>query len=288
MEHDNELLPTQAAVVDAAHSSSAKTVDNARPRQQPQPKAKASPHAMRAQSADLHLSDRHVTLKNDLVAASQGLKTLAEQRIVKSCAAKLDSARFDQGRYKITLSAAEYAETFKLDPNTAYEQLKAVSESLMDRRIRREEQTRRGPKVHVDHWVSGITYHDGEAWLELRFSHEATPYLTMLRGNHTTYQLKQAAGLRSVYSWRLLELLMQFKNTGWKQITVEDFGKAMDAKASHMGNFKDLRQWIIEPAVKELTEKDGWQISWTAIKPGRKVTALRFDFTRDPQSRLDI
>ena len=220
---------------------------------------------------DRHLSQRHVTLRNDLVAAALGLKTLAEQRVVKSCAAKLDSVRLDQGRYRITLAANEYAETFGLDPNTAYEQLKEVANSLLERVIRREEQTKRGLKVHKDHWVSGITYHEGEAWLELRFSHEATPYLTMLRGNHTTYLLKQAARLRSVYSWRLLEMLMQYKDTGWKQVSVEAFATAMDAKTSHTTNFKDLRRWIIEPAVKELTEKDGWLISWRAIKAGRKA-----------------
>lgn len=260
------------------------SVANPRPRRA---KPKSSLHA-RSIPADLHLSDRHVTLRNDLVAASHGLKTLAEQRVVKSCAAKLDSVRLDQGRYKITLSAAEYAETFRLDPNTAYEQLKVVSKSLFDRMIRREEQTKRGLKIHLDRWVSGITYHEGEARLELRFSHEATPYLTMLRGNHTTYLLKQAAGLRSIYSWRLLEMLMQFKDTGWKRIDLEDFAKAMDAKPSHVKNFKDLRRWVIEPAVTELTDKDGWQINWQPIKSGRKVSALRFDFKRDPQGRLDI
>lgn len=233
-----------------------------------------------------HLSERHVTLRNDLVAASHGLKTLAEQRIVKSCAAKLDSVRLDQGRYKIKLTAQEYGETFELDPTTAYEQLKGVSRTLLDRVIKREEQTKRGIKVHLDHWVSGVTYHDGEAWLELRFSHEATPYLVALRGNHTTYLLKQASGLRSIYSWRLLEMLMQYRGTGWKQIDVEDFAKAMDAKPSHTKNFKDLRRSVIDPAVKELTEKDGWMIEWAPIKAGRKVIALRFDFKRDPQTTL--
>jgi plasmid replication initiation protein len=246
-----------------------------------------NPKALRVKE-DRPLAERHVTLRNDLVAASHGLKTLAEQRIVKSAAAKLDSVRLDQGRYKIKLTAGEYAETFNLDPNTAYEQLKDVSKSLLNRTIRREEQSRRGVKVHLDHWVSGITYHEGEAWVELRFSHEATPYLTALRGNHTTYLLKQAAGLRSIYSWRLLEMLMQFKATGWKQVDVEDFAKAMDAKPSHTKNFAQLRRWVIEPAVKELTEKDGWLIEWTQIKAGRKVTALRFDFRRDPQGRLDV
>jgi plasmid replication initiation protein len=247
---------------------------------------KAPLKLLSTEAEDRHLSEKHVTLRNDLVAASHGLKTLAEQRVVKSCAAKLDSVRLDQGRYKITLSAAEYAETFELDPTTAYEQLKTVSKTLLDRVIRREEQGRRGMKVHLDHWVSGITYHEGEARVELRFSHEATPYLVALRGNHTTYLLRQAAGLRSIYSWRLLEMLMQFRDTGWRQMGIEDFAKAMEAKASHVKNFTEMRRWVIEPAVKELTEKDGWIIQWEPIKAGRKVTSLRFTFERDPQGRL--
>ncbi|WP_043200802.1 replication initiation protein [Paraburkholderia acidipaludis] len=235
-----------------------------------------------------HLSERHVTLRNDLVTASQGLKTLAEQRVVKACAAILDSVRLEQGRYRIKLTAAEYAETFSLDLNTAYEQLKDVSKSLLTRVIRREEKTQRGLKVHLDHWVSGITYHDGEAWVELRFSHEATPYLTMLRGNHTTYRLKQAAALRSVYSWRMLELLMQFKDTGWRQISVEEFVRAMEPSPSIAKDFGQLRRWVIEAAVRELGDKDGWSIEWQPIKAGRKVVALRFEFERHPQGRLDV
>lgn len=236
-----------------------------------------------------HLIDCHVTLRNDLVAASHGLKTLAEHRVVKSCAAKLDSVRLDQGRYRIKLSAQEYAETFDLDPPNAYTQLREVSESLLRRVIRREEKTRRGLKEHLDHWVSRITYHDGEGWVELRFSHEATRYLTMLRGNHTTYLLRQAAGLRSIYSWRLLELLMRFSDTGWWQVSIEDFAKAMDAKPSHVKNFKDMRRAVIEPAVRELIEKDGWVIEWRPIREGaRKVQGLRFEFQRNPQGKLGL
>jgi plasmid replication initiation protein len=43
---------------------------------------------------------------------------------------------------------------------------------------------------------------------------------------------------------------------------------------------------MIEPAVKELTEKDGWLIQWEAVKAGRKVKAIRFTFMRNPQGSL--
>ena len=65
-----------------------------------------------------------------------------------------------------------------------------------------------------------------------------------------------------------------------------DLQHAMDAPESYKKNFKDLRRWVIEPAVKELTEKDGWLIEWQPVKAGRKVAAVKFVFRRDPQGAL--
>jgi plasmid replication initiation protein len=62
----------------------------------------------------------------------------------------------------------------------------------------------------------------------------------------------------------------------------------MDATEKQRENFANIRRKIIEPAVKELVEKDGWIIQWRPIKAGRKVRALRFDFMRDPQLRLSV
>lgn len=42
---------------------------------------------------------------------------------------------------------------------------------------------------------------------------------------------------------------------------------------------------MIEPAVKELTQKDGWSITWTPIKAGRRVKAVRFEFGREKPVR---
>ncbi|WP_232343300.1 replication initiation protein [Burkholderia pseudomallei] len=81
---------------------------------------------------------------------------------------------------------------------------------------------------------------------------------------------------------------MQFKSTGWRHIDIDEFAMALDVRPSHRSNFAQLRRWIIEPAVKELVEKDGWSIAWVPIKAGRKVTALRFTFSRARQGRLEL
>jgi plasmid replication initiation protein len=110
--------------------------------------------------------------------------------------------------------------------------------------------------------------------------------LSLLKRQFTSYQLQQASALRSVYSWRLLELLTRFESTGWAEYTIEDFATAMDATEKQRTDFNNIKRRMIEPAVRELCEKDGWLIQWRAIKAGRKVRAIRFDFARDPQHRL--
>jgi plasmid replication initiation protein len=73
------------------------------------------------------------------------------------------------------------------------------------------------------------------------------------------------------------------------EYTVEDFAISMDATEKQRADFAKLRTKIIEPAVKELTEKDGWLIEWVPLKTGRKVTAVRFTFQRRPvQQAIDL
>ena len=59
----------------------------------------------------------------------------------------------------------------------------------------------------------------------------------------------------------------------------------MEAPPS-LSDFAQIKRRIIDPAVKELREKDGWIIDWEPVKAGRKVKSLRFSFQRDPQGRL--
>ncbi|MGF6265231.1 plasmid replication initiation protein [Paraburkholderia youngii] len=232
-------------------------------------------------------------MSNALTRAGHGL-TLAEKRIVASAISKLDSRRAPRaGKLPVTrISAAEYAETFQIDPNTAYEQLQAAAKSLYGRPITFYEPAhkRNGAPLPLTkvlmRWVGVVKYQIGEGCVELQWWPALLPHLTALKGQFTTYQLQQASALRSIYSWRLLELLTRFKSTGWAEYDIDDFATAMDATEKQRANFNNIKRRIIEPAVAELNEKDGWIIQWAPIKAGRKVKALRFTFARDPQGRL--
>jgi len=227
-------------------------------------------------------------MSNALTSAAHGL-TLAEKRIMMLSVGKLDSRRAHEPTNPpvVKITAAEYADTFGVDPDTAYNQLQAGSEHLFKRQIGFQRPGgRKGPIVVRMRWVGSVQYHKGEGWAELAFWHEVVPHLMGLQKQFTSYKLAQASSLRSIYSWRLLELLKQYEATGWREMDIEEFCHAVEATEKQQRNFAAIRRRIIEPAVRELTEKDGWIIQWKPINAGRRVRALRFDLRRDPQGRL--
>ena len=263
---------------------------------------KASPQRAKAKrseaydvNADRLPGERWISMSNALTRAGHGL-TLAEKRIVGCALSKMDSRKpIQPGTVPTTrITATEYAEAFEVDMDTAYNQLQDAAKQLYNRSITFYEAAskRSGkplPPTRVQmRWVGQVKYQKGEGWVELHWWPALLPQLIGLRQKFTMYQLQQASALRSVYSWRLLELLSRFEDTGWLEISIEDFAQSMDATEKQQENFAAIRRKIIEPAVKELMAKDGWMIQWRPVKKGRKVGALRFDFNREEQMALNL
>lgn len=253
-------------------------------------------HALNGyKSEDRPLGDRYVSLSHALTRAGHDL-TLSEKRLIMACVGKLDSGKKIEvdGRPIVRVSAREYGDTFGLDPSTAYTALRESAAHLFQRYITffQPVQARNGKKlaetISKIRWIDLCRYAKKEGFVEMRFVPELVPHLTGLKRYFTTYQLKQASALRSVYSWRLLELLMKHKSTGWAQFDIEDFLTSMDAPPAVRRNFFNVRQRIIAPAVKELRDKDGWDIEWKTVHAGRRVRAVRFSFSRNPQERLPL
>lgn len=227
----------------------------------------------------------NVVVANVVTRGAQSL-TLTEKRILMAGIAKL---RGTNAMIKIT--AQEYADTYQVSLDAAYTQLKSAVENIFERYL--TFQVHDGKKIGVARirWIDGYKYFDAEGYVRFGFGNQIFPYLFELTNEFTKYQLQQAAALRSVHSWRLLELLEQMNQTDkngnhWLEIDIEEFWHAMEAPVSYRKNFNNLRRWVIEPAVKELTEKDGWLIEWHALKRGRRVSALRFEYRRNPQGSL--
>ncbi|WP_206338688.1 replication initiation protein [Formicincola oecophyllae] len=225
-----------------------------------------------------------IAMSNALVKAGQGL-SLPEKRIVMLAISKLDSRQPITNLVPITrITAREYADLTQCDMPTAYQALQSAGEQLFKRKITFHKITKKGVITTEMRWVGRCTYQAGEGWAELAWWPELLPCLLDLKKQFTTYHLQQATALRSVYSWRLMELLMRFKNSGWAEYNLKDFCNSMEATEKQRLNFANIRRRIIEPAVNELIKKDHWNIKWFSIKEGRRVVRLKFIFSHHIRS----
>jgi PNL18.2_p1 len=230
------------------------------------------------------LNSRHVVISNYITRSAQTLN-LVEKRILMAGIAKLGGVNGE-----IKLTAQEYADTYDVDIRTAYNELKGAVHTLMKRTLSWQITDGKKLGTRTTIWVQGYDYFKDEGLVKFRFSEYIFPFLFELEREFTKYQLQQAAALRSIYSWRLLEMFEQMKDktdgSGWLSMPIEEFWHAMEATESYKSNFQLLRKRVIEPAIKELSEKDNWLIEWEARKRGRKVATLLFKFQRNPQGNL--
>jgi plasmid replication initiation protein len=228
----------------------------------------------------------HVNMKNELIRAAHGL-TLMEKRLLMLAVAKLDSGKpATPQNMTVKIHVSEFVAQYGVTAKSTYGDVRQATEHLMDRYIRFFSQD--GKKETRMQWVGQATYEEDAGTVELGFWHALSPLLFELEKHFTSYKLSRVGGLRSVYSWRLFELLMQFKKTGYLRIETDSFRDAMETPKTYQKDFSLLRIKCIEPAVKEIREKDGLNVTWKPIKTGRKVTALEFRFPQEQQTALSL
>lgn len=267
--------------------------------------APQSPDTLPARKAatnrtDVALPDRFVSMSNAIARSAQGL-SLVKKRIIALAMAKTDSmsardATTSHGGWSMRLTAGEYAETYDVDPTTAYGQLQTGCDALLttiwrtvapdERHARKKNKT--AVVVTKGQWLSRAEYRSHEGSVDIVVHPDVSPHLLALRSHFVTYKLKQASALRSVYAWRLFECLLSWRDKGVWRVSVDDFIEMMDAPVSCSKDFRNLRVRVIEPAIAELEAKNNINIKCSIVKAGRKVTDLEFTFATDPQGRLEL
>lgn len=246
-----------------------------------------------------------VNMSHAITRASHGL-SLVEKRIVALFIAKFSGKKRIKGvrgealligERQVKITAEEYSETFGVDPKIAYRDLIKASETFLRRNWSYKRPTKQQGKFVTTkgNWLSTIEYHDGEGWVEATFTNETVPHLIMALGEQfTKYRLKATAALTGTYTWRLWELLSQYADPDektkqrdkerWIRITLDDFKLMMEAPKSY--KFSQIRQKIIEPAIKQIKDKNEIKVDWKPLKKGRSVNALEFRFTPSEQLTL--
>lgn len=231
-----------------------------------------------------NLPNKNIIISNSITRAGQGL-SLSEKRILFAGLAQLNGKNDF-----IELHAEEFSKIFKISPSVAYRQLKKSTKNIFNRYLTWQIEEK-STGIRTTRWIITYDYFDAKGYVRFKFNELLFPYLFELQSHFTKYKLQQACALRSIYSWRLLELFEQQKQINkegnrWLKISIDDFNHAMEISESYKKTFGLLRKKIIEPAIKELSEKDNWDIEWKSIKNGRKISMLEFIFFHYEKNHL--
>lgn len=224
------------------------------------------------------MHDAQIYKANALIEASYRL-SIYEQRVVLACISKVrrDEPLTDQKFYRV--SAQEIAEMSGTQIGTAYQNLKAASERLFERRVSLHASPNGDGKVKVrlTRWVQTIEYDEGGGAVSLRFGTDMVPYLSQLTEQFTRYALADIAKMTSAHAVRLYELLAQWRGTGERVVSIDWLREAFQLEDRYP-NIRDFKRWVIEPAIKQVNEHSPLWVKWEQRKTGRRVTHLTFTF----------
>lgn len=215
---------------------------------------------------------------NDLIEASYSAITLTEQLMLLACIGKVDPRELTADT-PVELTVSAFADLADIEATDAYDDLKRAAERLFDRYLTIDNPDPNDPalKRTRTRWIHSIDYYEGEGRVRLYFSPKVLPYLAELSGRFTKYKLQHVARFRSSYGVRLYELLMQWQGKGSREIELdwlrEKWGLTDKYKA-----IKDLKRWVIEPAIRDINTYSNLWVKMGQRKRGRRVVALQFSF----------
>ena len=210
---------------------------------------------------------------NRIITACYKL-TLNEQRLVLTAIAKVP---FDEKiPDEVEITAQEFLALFPdIGESNVYKYMDEAVDALANKWIIIENPI----KTKKFRWIDlKTTYHKGSARIGFAFSRHIIPYLEQLKEQFTRYRLGDIANLKSIYSIRLYEMLMQFQNTTIVVVDLDKFKERLGISEKYLV-FKDLRRWVIEPAISELNQKSHLTISFKSIREGRAIKKLQFFFS---------
>ena len=215
-----------------------------------------------------------ITQDNRLIRASYYL-TLAEKRVVLLAISKEKKGNLNN----IEVSVDDYKAVFT--NSEPFRDLRTSVERLWERTIYNLD----GHPDRKTRWFKDIKFNENEKLVKLSFVEELEPYLFELKRCFTSYHLDKISAVKSSYSIRLYELLMQFKSTGEFYITLDELKKAFGVSDKYP-TFASFKQRVLNPALKDLKIKSDYKIKFKEVKKGRKVNGFCFYFEQKAQGEF--
>jgi len=110
-------------------------------------------------------------------------------------------------------------------------------------------------------WVQEIQFLDSQSIIGIRFSKPILPFISNLSREFTKYALSDIAGINSGYGIRIYELLVQYRQIGKREISVESLRSMLELGKKYP-LFADFKKRVIDTAVDQINECSPLSVSY--------------------------
>jgi plasmid replication initiation protein len=212
-----------------------------------------------------------VAKDNKLIQASYSLSVM-ETRVILLCLTQWDSRQRLPDDNVFTLSTDDVRE-LGVDKSHAYRDLKSAVNRLYNRTIKLDINE---PDAEM-RWITKKIPSQIEGTVTITFDKDVIPYISELKKRFTQYRLMDVAQFKNQYSVRIYELLVQFKMNHERIIPVQDFRYMLDLGEKY-ATIKDLKKYIITPALDEINRHSNLKVEFSQIKRGKEITNFVFKY----------
>lgn len=217
------------------------------------------------------MDKNQVVKSNQVIEASYQLSAV-EQRIVLAAISRIPKNQpiTDDELYPVSVNELQL---LGVHEKTAYRDLKEGINRLYERSI----------NLSVDdksikmRWVQEVQFLDSQSVIGIRFSKPILPFISNLSREFTKYALSDIAGINSGYGIRIYELLVQYRQIGKREISVDNLRTMLELGKKYP-LFADFKKRVIDTAVDQINEYSPLRVTYEQKKTGRKVTHITFSF----------
>lgn len=228
--------------------------------------------------------DKQIVKSNHVVEASYRL-SLNEQRLILLCIQQIKKGQAITAESAFLISASDVSKAYNVTTDRAYVLLQEVVDKLYERSLTIYKPDPELPQKQTKtRWITAIDYLENEGRVYLYFAPKVIPYISMLEGGFTRYNLTYIAPMTSVYGIRFYELFkcwLMSNKTVTKAISLDDLKELLDLKGQYP-SIKDFKLKVLDRGLEDVNQYTDLAVSYENKRTGRKITSLEFTISSRP------
>jgi plasmid replication initiation protein len=221
------------------------------------------------------MKNKNLIYKDNNIIDTGYRLSIHEQRLILLAISQINALEKLTDERIFTISASDYSSWFGSNKEECFRIMKEAMDNLSNNWITVLNTEGKNKKIR---WISMKSEIMTNQSVEMRFTKDIAPYLSQLEGNFTRYKLLHVSEMKSVFSIRLYEMLMQWKSTRTLTLTVDKLRSNLQLTTKGYTAFGNIKQKIIDPAILEINRTSDIDASYELIKKANKVVEIKFSF----------